>query len=66
MEKALEEKLEKVEEDLNWAGMHADDMVDITQYTLDKLKEYLDETGATNEAATIQEALDLCDTHLET
>lgn len=65
MEKALEEKLEKIEEDLDWSGMTPDSMAEVTLYTLEKLKEYLDETGAANEASTIQAALDYAEAHLK-
>ena len=65
MEKALEEKLEKAEVDLEWAGITPDDMAEVTLYTLEKLKEYLDETGAANEASAIQAALDYAETHLK-
>jgi len=64
MEKALEKKFEKVEEELNWSGLHLDDMAEVTEYTLERLREYLDEIGAPNEAAIIQEALDCVETHI--
>ena len=66
MQKALEEKLAKFEDDHGWAGITTEDMAEVTIYTLEKLKEHLDETGAVNEASAIQTALGYAETHLET
>jgi hypothetical protein len=66
MEKLLEEKLDEFEEEHNWWGMSSDMMAEVTLFTLGKLKEYLDETGAANEASAIQTALDYAEVHLET
>ena len=66
MEKVLEEKLEKFEEDHNWSGITPEDLAEVTLYTLGKLVEYLDESGATSEVSAIQSALEYAETYLET
>ncbi len=66
MEKALEEKLEKFEEEHDWSGITPSDMAEVTLYTLGKLEEHLNESGATNEASAIRAALEYAETHLET
>lgn len=66
MDEKLRERLERFDDDMNWAGMHIDSLLDITTWTLrtlaDHLKEDVEHGGG--EASTLIKAMDIVETHL--
>ena len=63
----LRERLERFEENENWAGTEIGDMRGITLYTLRALADHLSEdiVHGQSEAGTIREAIELVETHIE-
>lgn len=65
VEEKLQRRLEKFEVDTEWSGMKPEDMIEVTEYTLEALSGHLEEDieHGHSEASVIKEALGLVQTH---
>lgn len=66
MDERLRQRLEKVDEDLDWAGLEPEGMKEITDYTLTAIRDHIRETEphATGEIQDLDNVLEIVATFL--